>query len=156
MAAHEAPMSLGFSRQEHWSGLPLPSPVCESEKVKVKLLSRVRLFMIPWSAAHQAPPSMDFPGKSTGVGCHCLLHNWILLSHKKGWNNAICGNRDEPREPHTRWSKSDKARQIFYDVAYRWNQKKKIQMNLFIKQKQIHRHRGQNYGYQRGNRGRIN
>ena len=23
--------SLGFSRQEHWSGLPLPSPLCESE-----------------------------------------------------------------------------------------------------------------------------
>ena len=27
----------------------------------------------PWTAAYQAPPSMDFPGKSTGVGCHCLL-----------------------------------------------------------------------------------
>ena len=27
---------------------------------------------------------------------------------------------------------------------------KKIQMNLFTKQKQIHRHRRQNYGYQRG------
>ena len=25
-AAHQAPPSLGFSRQEHWSGLPLPSP----------------------------------------------------------------------------------------------------------------------------------
>ena len=24
--------SLGFSRQEHWSGLPFPSPVHESEK----------------------------------------------------------------------------------------------------------------------------
>ena len=24
-AAHQAPPSLGFSRQEHWSGLPLPS-----------------------------------------------------------------------------------------------------------------------------------
>ena len=23
----------------------------------------------PWTAAYQAPPSMDFPGKSTGVGC---------------------------------------------------------------------------------------
>ena len=26
MAAHQAPPSLGFSRQEHWSGLPVPSP----------------------------------------------------------------------------------------------------------------------------------
>ena len=31
-AAHQAPPSLGFSRQEHWSGLPFPSPVHESEK----------------------------------------------------------------------------------------------------------------------------
>ena len=30
-AAHQAPPSLGFSRQEHWSGLPLPSPMHESE-----------------------------------------------------------------------------------------------------------------------------
>ena len=28
MAAHQASPSLGFSRQEHWSGLPLPSPLC--------------------------------------------------------------------------------------------------------------------------------
>ena len=33
-AAHQAPPSLGFSRQEHWSGLPFPSPVHESEKSK--------------------------------------------------------------------------------------------------------------------------
>ena len=32
MAAHQAPPSLGFSRQEHWSGLPFPSPMHESEK----------------------------------------------------------------------------------------------------------------------------
>ena len=53
-------------------------------KVKVKLLSRVRLFATPWTAAYQAPPPMgfwDFPGKSTGVGCHCLIwlrHNSFL------------------------------------------------------------------------------
>ena len=31
-AAHQAPLSLGFSRQERWSGLPFPSPMQESEK----------------------------------------------------------------------------------------------------------------------------
>ena len=31
-AAHQAPPSLGFSRQEHWSGLPFPSPMHENEK----------------------------------------------------------------------------------------------------------------------------
>ena len=31
-SAHQAPLSLGFSRQEHWSGLPFPSPMCEKWK----------------------------------------------------------------------------------------------------------------------------
>ena len=31
MAAHQAPPSLEFSKQEYWSGLPFPSPMHESE-----------------------------------------------------------------------------------------------------------------------------
>ena len=122
--AHQAPPSMGFSRQEYWSGMPLPSPLlairnmkiktimryhfiltaataakllqscpslCDPKdgsppgspvpgilqartlewvaisfsnawkwKVKVKTLSRVWLFETPWTAAHQAPPSMGF------------------------------------------------------------------------------------------------
>ena len=38
----------------------------------MKSLNHVRLLWTPWTAAYQAPLSMDFPGKSTGVGCHCL------------------------------------------------------------------------------------
>ena len=61
-AAHQAPLSLGFSRQEPWSGLPFPSPMHESGKwkLKVKSLSHVRLFATPWTAAYQAPPSIGF------------------------------------------------------------------------------------------------
>jgi len=33
-AAHQAPLSMGFSRQEYWSGLPLPSPPIMSIKLK--------------------------------------------------------------------------------------------------------------------------
>ena len=65
--------SLGFSMQEHRRGLPFPSPVHESEKSKWSRsvvsdssqphgLQPIR-FLHPW----------DFPGKSTGVGCHRLL-----------------------------------------------------------------------------------
>ena len=32
MAAHQVPLSLGFPRQEHWSGWPFPSPMHESER----------------------------------------------------------------------------------------------------------------------------
>ena len=47
---------------------------CKSlfEKVKVQLLSCVRLFATPRTVAHQAPP-FSTQGKSTGVGCHFLL-----------------------------------------------------------------------------------
>ena len=31
MAVHQAPLSLEFSKQEHWSGLLFPSPMYESE-----------------------------------------------------------------------------------------------------------------------------
>ena len=36
----------------------------------------------PWTVAYQAPPSWDFPGKSTGVGCHCheITDPQVLLS----------------------------------------------------------------------------
>ena len=43
-------------------------------KVKGNSLSRVWLFATPWTASHQAPPSMRFSSKSTGVGCHRLFH----------------------------------------------------------------------------------
>ena len=78
MAAHQAPPFPGFSRQEYWSGLPFPSPMHESEKWKWSCsvvsdssrphgLQPTRL-LCPW----------DLPGKSTGVGCHCLLWDVIL------------------------------------------------------------------------------
>ena len=48
----------------------------------------------------------------------------------------------------------DRKTQTPYDVTYMWNLKKKIQMNLFTKQKQTYRLRKQVYGYQRGKVGR--
>ena len=58
--AHQAPPFLGFSRQEHWSGLPFPSPMHESEKGKGSC-SVVSDSLRPHeTAAYQAPPSMGF------------------------------------------------------------------------------------------------
>ena len=34
-AAHQTPPSMGFSRQEYWSGVPLPSPEIISRKLKL-------------------------------------------------------------------------------------------------------------------------
>ena len=39
----------------------------------------------------------------------------------KEWNNAICSNMDGPGDYHTKWSKSERERQIPYDITYIWN-----------------------------------
>ena len=59
MAAYQAPPSLGFSRQEHRSGLPFPSPMQESEKWRWSR-SVVSNSATPWTAAYQASPPMGF------------------------------------------------------------------------------------------------
>ena len=41
-AAHQAPLSTGFSRQEYWSGLPFPSPMKHYAAVKKKRWSNFR------------------------------------------------------------------------------------------------------------------
>ena len=68
--------SLGFSRQEHWSGLPFPSLMHESEKWKRSCSDSKR----PRGLWPTRLLPCDFPGKCTGVGCHCLLrtHLWLV------------------------------------------------------------------------------
>ena len=118
-AVHQAPPSLGFSRQEHWSGWPFPlrrrvqdgehvytcggscwymaKPIqyCKVKKNKikkrkwkgkVKSLSRIWLFTTPWTAAHQAPPSMRFSRQEYWSGlplpspmCSLVFSKWFLL-----------------------------------------------------------------------------
>ena len=51
--------SLGFSRQEYWSGLSFPSPMHESEKWKWSC-SAVSNSLTPRTAAYQTPPPMGF------------------------------------------------------------------------------------------------
>ena len=54
-AAHQAPPSLGFSRQEHWSGLPFPSPMRESESEVAQLCPTLHDPMdcsLPGSSVH--------------------------------------------------------------------------------------------------------
>ena len=85
MAAHQALPSLGFSRQEHWSGLPFLSPIHKSEKWKWS-----RSVMSNLYRPHRLQPNRllhpwHFPGKSTGVDFHCLLRRvsreYIKLQH---------------------------------------------------------------------------
>ena len=51
------------------------------------------------------------------------IYNGILLSHKKKWNGGICNEVDGVRVCHTEWSKSEREKQIPYDITYMWNLK---------------------------------
>ena len=55
-------------------------------KVKVKLLSRVQLFATPWTAAHQAPPSMGFSRQEYWSGVPVPLPTVALVKHGESFN----------------------------------------------------------------------
>ena len=55
-AAHQALPSLGFSRQEHWSGLPFPPPVHESER------EDAQSYPILSNPMDCSPPGSPIPG----------------------------------------------------------------------------------------------
>ena len=72
-AAHQVPLSVGFSRQEYWSGLPFPPPngMLLSHKNKITHLPLQETYFdpwvrnIPWRRAWQ-PTSVFLPGESHG------------------------------------------------------------------------------------------
>ena len=68
-------------------------------KVKVKLLSRVRLLATPWTAAHQAPPSMGFSRQEywCGVPLPSLRKHQHLLKNQSVENNTV------PLAPQRNW-----------------------------------------------------
>ena len=59
-AAYQAPLSMGFSRQKYWSGVPLPSPV-----------SCLVVSNSLWPHGLHCPSNS--PGKNIGVGSRLLL-----------------------------------------------------------------------------------
>ena len=74
-AAHQAPPSLGFSRQEHWSGLPFPSPMHESE-----------------SEVAQSCPTLWDPidGSPPGSSVHGIFQARVLKWGAIAFSNTEC------------------------------------------------------------------
>ena len=110
--ARQVPLSIGFSRQEYWSGLPFPSPVRKyevSEASELKSLSHVWLFANPWTIQ-----SMEFSRPDTGVGSLSLLQG-ISPTHESNQGLLHCRRilyqlsyqaSPEGRESGTNWESS--------------------------------------------------
>ena len=66
---------------------------------------------------------------------HIYIYTWILLSHEKERNAAICNNMDGSWGHYAKWNKSDRERQILFVITYMWNLKGKT--NKCIKQNRL-------------------
>ena len=92
-AAYQASLSIGFSRQEYWSGVPLPSPYVHASWGKLWTKRYKKTKQKPKKPTHQTATSKD-PGAKT-VYSTCALHTpppkgWAIhLSHPSG---PICGH----------------------------------------------------------------
>ena len=70
-AAYQAPLSLEFSRQEYWSGLPLPSPVHESKSENEAAQSCLTL---------RNPMDCSLPGSSVHEVFQARVLEWGVIS----------------------------------------------------------------------------
>ena len=80
-----------------------------TSKVKVKSLSRVRLFVTPWTVAYQLLHPWNFPDKSTGVGCHFLLQG---IFPTQGSNSGLLHCRQ------TLYHLSHKGKLLVFNVVF--------------------------------------
>ena len=89
-AAHQAPPSLGFSRQEHWSGLPFPSPVHESES----------------EVAQQCPTLSDpmdcsLPGSSVYGIFQAIVLGWGAIAFSRFHRQLQVISKDKYDKPYS-------------------------------------------------------
>ena len=110
--AHQAPLSMGSSRQEYWSGLPCPLPgdlpdpgieptTVTSPALAGEFFTSSTTWEAPWVLSHSVvseslqphrlplPGSSvdgDSPGRNTRVGCHALLQG---IFSTQEWNPGL-------------------------------------------------------------------
>ena len=119
-AAHQAPPSLGFSRQEHWSGLPFPF-----QCMKVKRESEVTLIINSLLLQSQWERE-SFLAKKNRLQCY-IIESWmcvhvhsvafaafhwlevhrrsqVSIHRGKGWHKAWApGSQDRGDHPRVYW-----------------------------------------------------
>ena len=82
-AAHQAPPSMGFSRQEYWSGVPLPSPPLGALQFRASL-GRTRD-----SSAQSFTVDKSAQTSKLSSAFHCSLFRSRLMCFLKKHQNAV-------------------------------------------------------------------
>ena len=78
-AAHQAPPSLGFSRQKHWSGLPFPSPMHESQSEVAQSCP-----------TRSDPMDCSLPGSSVHGIFQARVLEWVAIAFsKRGYKGLL-------------------------------------------------------------------
>ena len=90
MAAHQAPPSLGFSRQEHWSGLPLPSPLTTAPPGRslFNLHQHSQLSVCP------LPGTLPHIERRQKTGFLTLRCSLLSVGNKKFWYKVLTRGTD--------------------------------------------------------------
>ena len=91
MAAHQAPLSLGLSRQEHWSGLPFPSPT------SIPGLKKLGKKILIWQG-HRRSLSLDLEKHSRLYSPESTTWKYSV---EKGFCGQICLGNTIDRHTHT-------------------------------------------------------
>ena len=111
--AHQAPLSMGFSRQEYWSGVPLPSLMYPFRTSLIKFTDdKILVSSVQFSSVAQSCPTLRDPVDCSppGSSAHEILQartlEWVAISFSRGIFPTQGSN---PCLPH--------CRQILYHLS---------------------------------------
>ena len=88
--AYQVPPSMGFSRQEYWSGVPFP----------FLLKSAVKVLVTPSCLTHCDPMDCSLPGSSVHGIFQAIVLEWIAISFSKTFESESHSVVTDSLQPH--------------------------------------------------------
>ena len=116
--AHQAPLSMEFSRQEYWSGLPFPSPGSSLPRDQTQVSSIADRFLTIWvtsrhNSGYRYMIVLGFLGSTSDIepACQCRRHkncgfdSWVRkISWRKPWKPIPVFLRENPMDRGAWWA----------------------------------------------------
>ena len=114
--AHQAPMSMRFSRHEYWSGLPFPFPRGYTlRKPQFSKTCTPVFIAAPFTVARTWKQPRYPPTRWMDKEVVVHVYSGTLVSHKVSSSEV-----DQSRPCYTEWSRSEREKQ-YHVLTYIWN-----------------------------------